>query len=183
MPRPGYKKIKTSVDEFIFVMRNLDSWERMTNLKFVEADLEGGNVTLMVNPVASTGFYYWVDKSTEKETSTSVAKGTVKGIRRGVKRKREIDNDSESEKVRPKEEIAEKEEQKTRLMAELIRDTRVGYIELEDFADFDEELLNELKNRLINVENPPDCERCFPKTEESLSLFHKLMRTARWKRV
>jgi len=137
MQNSGYKKIRTSVDEFVFVMKNLDSWERMMNLKFVEADLEGGNVTLMVNPVASTGFYYWVDKG--------------KG--------------------------------KSRLMAELIRDTRVGYIELEEFADFDKELLNELKHRLVDVENHPDCERCFPKTSESVSLFHRLMRTAKWKRT
>ena len=67
-----------------------------------------------------------------------------------------------------------------RLMVEITKDgKRVGYVDVEDLAKFDEDLLNQVKNKLL-------CENCeigkgrfFPKSQEAVDLFKRLMRTAR----
>ncbi|MFO7968328.1 MAG: hypothetical protein R6U44_12085 [Archaeoglobaceae archaeon] len=68
-----------------------------------------------------------------------------------------------------------------KLMAELVIDSRVGYIDLEEFAEFDEELFNELKTTLMKENGGESLDgRYFPKSQKSIELFDTLTRTARW---
>jgi uncharacterized membrane protein YcaP (DUF421 family) len=135
MQKSEFKEIDMDVDEFCIVMRNVDAWERMKNVKFVEADIEGDKAKVKVMPVSSPGFFIWSQKG------------------------------------------------EVRLMAEVISDTRIGYIDLEELAEFDEELLEQLKQHVIRENNGIFLSgRCFPKSNKSVNLFNSLMKTAKWKK-
>jgi len=136
MQKKRFKEIYMDADEFIIVMRNVDAWERMKSVKFVEADVEGGNVRVKVMPVSSPGFFIWSHK------------GELK------------------------------------LMAEVISETRIGYIDLEELAEFDEKLLEQLKYHVILIDNKEDSlnGRFFPKSKGSMKLFNSLTKTAKWKK-
>jgi hypothetical protein len=74
--------------------------------------------------------------------------------------------------------------EEARLMAELRADSRIGYIDLEELANFDPELLERLKHSIVYDENHGTTNmngRYFPKTQCSVKLFKILMRTAKWK--
>lgn len=72
-------------------------------------------------------------------------------------------------------------EEETKLMAELVIDSRVGYIDLEEFAEFDDELFNKLKTTLVNENGGESLDgRYFPRSQESIELFDTLTSTARW---
>ncbi len=72
-------------------------------------------------------------------------------------------------------------EDRPKLMAELVIESRVGYIDLEEFAEFDEELFNKLKTSLVNENDGESHDgRYFPRSQKSIELFDILTRTARW---
>lgn len=72
-------------------------------------------------------------------------------------------------------------EGEAKLMSELVIDSRVGYIDLGEFAEFDEELFNKLKNRLVNENGGESLDgRYFPLSQKSIELFDTLISTARW---
>ncbi len=125
------------VDEFAIVMRNLDFWERLMSVKFVEADVAGYKVTVKVMPVATPGFFILV------------------------------------------------QDEKVKLMVEITADSRIGYVDLKEFAEFDEELLEELKRKVVCEDNRGVSQdgRFFPKSRKSVEIFEMLMRSATWKRV
>jgi hypothetical protein len=131
----SFVKIEMDVDEFCIIMQNLDAWERFMNMKFVEADITGNKVIIKAMPVASTGFFIWVQGK------------------------------------------------EVRLMAELVTDSRVGYIDLEELAEFDKELLEQLKNSVVLLDNDGKLDgRYFPKSQKSIELFNMLMKTAKWRK-
>ncbi len=73
------------------------------------------------------------------------------------------------------------DEDSPKLMAELVIDSRVGYIDLEEFAEFDEELFNELKTTLVKENGGESHDgRYFPRSQKSIELFETLTRTAKW---
>ncbi|MFP3909573.1 MAG: hypothetical protein ACLFVI_03920 [Archaeoglobaceae archaeon] len=68
-----------------------------------------------------------------------------------------------------------------KLMAELVIDTRVGYIDLGEFAEFDKELFHQLKTNIINENGGESLDgRYFPRSQESIELFDMLTGTAKW---
>ncbi|RLI75899.1 hypothetical protein DRO97_02180 [Archaeoglobales archaeon] len=132
----NFVKIELDIDEFDAVMRNLDSWERLKNVKFIEAEIIGNKAVIKAMPVATPGFFVLVQNK------------------------------------------------KARLMAELVADTRVGYIDLEELAEFDAEILDNIKYSVVCEDNSGTLDkdgRYFPKSEKSVELYKKLMRTAKWK--
>jgi len=132
-----YTIIEMDADEFAAVMRNLDSWERLMNVKFVEADVTGYKAIIKAMPVATPGFFVFV------------------------------------------------QEGETKLMVEVTSDSRIGYVDLEEFAEFDEKLLEQLKHRVIYEDNGGTSQdgHFFPKSQKSVELFKTLMQTATWKRL
>lgn len=73
-------------------------------------------------------------------------------------------------------------EGEAKLMVELVIDSRVGYIDLEEFAQFDEELFDELKTTIINENSEESLDgRYFPRSQKSIELFDTLTRTAEWR--
>jgi len=135
MSMQDFKMFEMDGDEFSIVLRNLDLWERMNNVKFVEAEVGEEGIKVKALKVATPGFFVYSEK------------------------------DSYS------------------LMVELISDSRIGYVNLEEFAKLDEELLEELISQVIK-ENDNRClnNRYFPKSKDSLKIFKKLIKNAKWKK-
>jgi hypothetical protein len=122
-------------DEFFAVIRNLDFWERLMNVKFVEANVKGDVTTVKVIHVATPSFFIY-------------------------------DLDGE-----------------IKLMVEITSDIRIGYIDLEEIAEFDGKLLEKLKDQVMLENNGMDSnDRYFPKSNESMELFNSLIKTAKWKK-
>ncbi|HID42924.1 MAG TPA: hypothetical protein EYP30_03970 [Archaeoglobaceae archaeon] len=136
MQKSDFKKFEMDADEFSIVMRNLDAWERVNNVKFVEAELEGERVQIKALKVATPGFFIYSD------------------------------------------------DDKYTLIVELFSEKRIGYADIEEFAEFDKNLLENLKFQIIEKDNRNKSlkNRFFPKSDTSLKMFKKLMRTARWKK-
>lgn len=72
-------------------------------------------------------------------------------------------------------------EGEVKLFAELVIDSRVGYIDLGEFAQFDEDLFNKLKTILVDENGGESLDgRYFPRSQKSIELFDTLTSTARW---
>ena len=131
-----YIKIKVDLDELGVIIRNVDSWERFMNVKFIEADITGNKATITAMPVATPGFFVWVQNG------------------------------------------------EARLMAEVVSKSRVGYVDLEELAEFDVNLMERLKHIVVCKDNNASIDRdgrYFPKSQESVELYKMLMKTAKWK--
>ena len=122
-------EIEMEPDEFSTVIEYMDEWERLMNLKFVEAEVEEKVVVKAVK-VATPSFFLLLPEK--------------------------------------------------KLMVEVMKDgKRVGYVDVEDLAKFDEELLEKMKSKLLSEKCEVGEGRLFPRSQESVELFKKLMRTAK----
>jgi hypothetical protein len=67
-----------------------------------------------------------------------------------------------------------------KLMVEVTKGgRRVGYIDVEELAEFDEELLERVKTKLLKEKCEVGDGRYFPVSEDCVELFKRLMKTAR----
>lgn len=129
----NFKVFEMNGEEFSVVLRNLDLWEKMNNVKFVEAEVGEEGIKVKALKVATPSFFIYSEK------------------------------DGYS------------------LMVELISDSRIGYVNLEEFAELDEEILEELVSQVLK-ENLCLNNRYFPKSKDSLKIFKKLIKNAKWKK-